>query len=243
MNANKGAVAILEDDHGLRRDLNDFFRLRGVEVFACDNGTDFSRIVLERQPEVLIVDVLLGEENGLDIVRDLRSDGYEGGIVVLTALDDTQTAVAGYNSGADIYLSKRSDLLVIEACYRRLVSRGSEHQGIREERVDWVLDILARELRTPAGASVSLTGKEQEVLLCLMDKPGEVIERQNLVAADVRYLTPAIERRVDSVICRLRKKVKSLSGNDVPVEKVYGRGYSFASTAKVVGILDVAAAE
>ncbi len=227
------SVAILEDDAGLRQDLVAFFELKGVTAVGCRRGEDLYPLLQAGYPDVLIVDLMLEEEHGLDIVRSARQQNYDGGVIVLTALSDTETVVSSYDSGADIYLNKKADMDVIDACFRRLIGKsGKDIEPVLSD--EWVLHCMRWEIETGSGEVLKLTGREVRILEQLMRSPGQAFERQALVGVSDGPVTQEMERRVDSVISRLRRKVRDGLGQELPIDQVYGIGYAFTQSCRVI---------
>jgi len=226
------SVAILEDDAGLRQDLVTFFEFKGVTAVGCEHGSELYPMIRAGFPDVLIVDLMLDDEYGLDIVKAARDQNYEGGVIVLTALSDTDTVVSSYDSGADIYLNKKADMNVIDACFRRLVGKAGK-MSITTTEEDWILHTTGWELQKGNHSPVKLTAREMRILEQLMRSPGQAFERQALVGMNDGPITPEMERRVDSVISRLRRKIRDNLNFELPIDQVYGIGYAFTQGCKV----------
>src|SRR5690606_6788931 len=121
-------IAVVEDDPGQLADLVEFLTLRGFAAYGFDTAEDFLAVWPATRFDVLLLDVALPGASGLDIAQRVRTEDATGagtapGVVMLTALDANEDQVLGLNAGADLYLSKRSSLEVIEAACRSLLRR------------------------------------------------------------------------------------------------------------------------
>ncbi|MBV2209393.1 MAG: response regulator [Thermomonas sp.] len=116
-------VAVVEDSPELLADLVEFLQLRGFTASGFESAEAFLASTPESSFDLMLLDVALPGMSGLEVARQLRVQGLPIGIVMLTALDANDEQVKGFNAGADIYLSKRSTLEVIEASCRSLLRR------------------------------------------------------------------------------------------------------------------------
>lgn len=223
-------VLVLEDDQALLRDLVDFLDLNAICAVGAASGREFQAAFSAHAPKILVVDLVLPDDSGIELIKRVRDAGYTGKIVILSALNSDDQKVEGYDIGADVYLTKNSSLKVIAACVKRLLSAQGGASGA--EAVPWRLDAVKRCLIAQDDAIVKLTHKEISVLSVLIDNIGEGVPRATLIGAP-NGITPAGERRIDAVISRLRRKVHDATGHTLPIDQVYGVGYVFSDRAEI----------
>lgn len=225
-------VLILEDDTQLLIDLLDFFKIKKINASGAQKADEFINSVEKNRPKVIIVDLVLPDGDGMDVISVLKKNGFVGKTVILSALDDDQTQVQGYATGADVYLTKDSSLQVIAACVKRLLGSAEDHAAPLETGSTWEIDLITRQIRIQ-GKTVLLTTREHQVLTALMQSIGQPVPRHLLIGSNVR-LNPSGERRVDAVISRLKRKVKQETDTDLPIQNAFSYGYVFTDAAKVL---------
>jgi len=221
-------VIVIEDDEMLLKDIVEYLNKKNIPTSGARDAKELDGLISSHLPKVFIVDIILPGEDGLSIIARLRKTGYEGGVIVLSSMSRSDDQVSGYEKGADIYLTKQTNLSVIEACTRRLLQK-----DIQENERNWSLDTVRRILEAPDKTAVKITGREVHLLNVLMSRPGKTFTRTELTDSEVS-LSVEEERRVDASISRLRGKVKTETGSDLPIEKDYGNGYTFAEFGTII---------
>jgi DNA-binding response OmpR family regulator len=231
-------VAVVEDHPGLLADLVEFLELRGFAAQGFESAEAFFETWPAAHFDLLLLDVALPGANGLEIAQRARAREAaeeQVGIIMLTALDADSDQVLGLDSGADMYLSKRSSLEVIEAaCYsvlRRLSRPAAQHAAGPE--APWRLGAQHWVLKTPNDAVLQLTHAEVTVLGALFKMPGQAIARAELLVCLGKKETLASLRNLDNTVGRLRRKVQTACGMDFPVRPSYGKGYTFTGNCEV----------
>ncbi len=228
-------VAVLEDDAGLCADLVEFLQLRGLATQGFDSAEAFYLAWPQVQFDLLLLDVTLPGDSGLEVARRVRARDTSG-IVMLTALDADEDQVAGLVAGADAYLSKRSSLEVIEAACRSVLRRlgipGAAHAAPPSKAI-WRLRNQQWKLESPDGVFVDLTRVELIVLGALFDRPGEAVERDQLLSLLGKHDTLSNLRNLDNSASRLRRKVQHACEIELPLRSSYGKGYTFAGDCEV----------
>lgn len=227
-------ILVLEDDLSLRRDLVDFLELNGLRAESAEDSRSFFNAYNKIKPHLIVVDLILPDGNGVDVIRKVRDEGYDGKILILTALNSDEQKIEGYEVGADAYLDKNSSLKLITTCVKRLLSIAGptgEEQG--SQQGSWLLDTVSRSLVLEKGERVKLTHKEFQVLKPLMAEQGKPLSRM-LLSESEEDLTTSAERRIDAIISRLRRKVSEQTGQSLPIDQVYGVGYIFSGRSEVL---------
>lgn len=235
-------VAVVEDDPSLCADLVEFLQLRGFAARGFESAEAFYRAWPAVRFDLLLLDVSLPGDSGLTVARRVRERDAVG-IVMLTALDADSDQVAGLGAGADAYLSKRSSLEVIEAACRSLLRRlgmarpatraaGAAKPAPQPTNV-WRLRSQQWKLEAPNGGVVDLTHAELIFLGALFGKPGNAVERDELLTLLGKQSTVSNLRNLDNAASRLRRKVQQACGMELPVRPSYGKGYTFGGACEV----------
>lgn len=215
------AIILLEDEPVLQREIAEFLIEIGHDVDAFGSIADFKHAFDRDRHRIAIVDLLLPDGDGIDLIKTLRSEGSACGIVVVTARGSSPQKAGGYSAGADYYLTKPFDLVDLASILMALERRLSGGFGTDE----WVLDTLRCQLTPPNHSPIPLSGSNYIILKTIFAGEGSLVSRRTLVEAlGENYLEYDL-RRLDSQIHYLRKLVKSASGLEVPIQSARGRGY------------------
>ncbi|ABK44406.1 two component transcriptional regulator, winged helix family [Magnetococcus marinus MC-1] len=239
----KPTVLIVEDDPDLLEDLMDFLDARGFSVRGAKSAQEMHRALAENQPDLIVMDILLPDDNGIALTRELRQEGNMG-ILMLTCMNDTQHMLDSLQSGADAYLLKDSELSVVEANLRSIMRRlpkWSTSTPLPEDDpttlsptdgTAWHYDTITWTLTAPTHLSVKLNGREHRFLLTLCQTPGKTVERPICLDALGKKDTVTNRRSMDVFVRRLKNKIEPTVNLSFPLDTVYGVGYAF--TAPIV---------
>lgn len=228
-------IAVVEDSPELRADLVEFLELKGFLVRGFESAEAFFAAWPAERFDLLLLDVVLPGATGFEVAKRVRAQDDTAGIVMLTALDANGDHVTGLDAGADIYLSKRSSLEVIEAACNSVLRRLSRSSGAAEPIGDdaWRLEVRHWRLEAPNGTSVDLTHAEVVLLSTLFDVPGQVVSREALLVHLGKRETLSSLRNLDNAASRLRRKVQAVCGIELPVRPSYSKGYTFTGQCEV----------
>ncbi|MDP0927662.1 response regulator transcription factor [Paracoccus onubensis] len=223
-------ILIVEDESRLRRDLADFLELTGYTTMGVATARDLRLTLAEgTPPDVVILDVGLPDGNGFELAGEIRGS-HHCGIIMLTALGDSDDRIRGYESGADIYLVKHSTLREIEAAIRSLLRRTNDAPGSgSEDAGQWILDTIDWTLIAPNGHALKLTATEFAFMHLLCKRSGGICSRDELANVVARPNWPFDHRHLDAVVSRLRRKIEQRVNLPAPIKVVYGVGYTFAA--------------
>lgn len=227
-------ILIVEDEARLRKDLADFLELTGFTAQGVATAQELRQALADGSaPAVIILDVGLPDGNGFELAAEIRkSQGC--GIIMLTALSDSDDRIRGFESGADIYLVKHSTLREIEAAIRSLLRRTGEQPAAAGAAADrWVLDGTSWMLTAPNLRSLKLTATEFAFLNILCRRHGEICQREGLMETVARPRSNFDNRHLDAVVSRLRRKLEEHTSLPAPIKVVYGVGYTFTAAATV----------
>jgi DNA-binding response OmpR family regulator len=224
-------VLIIDDDRDLAAMLGEFLQREGYAV-AAHHGADAGVAALRAaEPDLLILDVMLPERSGLDVLRELRLASSRLPVMMLTARGDPIDRILGLELGADDYLAKPFDprelLARIRAILRRATatptSTDASHAG--ELRVgDLYLDLRRR--RALLGeTTLELTGAEFRVLLGLAQSHGTAVDRADLTEQALGRKLTLYDRSIDTHVSNLRRKFERAGSTSLQIRAVRGTGY------------------
>lgn len=226
-------ILIVEDEPRLRRDLADFLQLVGFAVESMATAHELRQALVDgAAPAVIVLDVGLPDGNGFELAAEIRAS-HSCGIIMLTALGDSDDRIRGFESGADIYLVKDSTLREIEAAIRSLLRRRGELASPAARNAEWILDSTTWTLIAPNHSSLKLTATEFAFMNVLCNRWGEVCQREELMQTLTRPKSHFDNRHLDAVVSRLRRKLEERTKLAAPIKVVYGVGYTFITSAVV----------
>jgi two-component system, OmpR family, response regulator len=216
-------IAFAEDDRQLRASIARGLREAGYTVDEATTGPELLDLVAARSHDIVLLDILLPEKDGLTVCRTLRLRQYAAPILMLTALDTVTQRIAGLDAGADDYLTKPFDFGELLARVRALTRR----HGVAAERVvslDGLRVDGARRTVHRAGAPVALTGKEFALLWHLVQHADRVVTRTELMADLWDGGHGTYSNIIDVYVGRLRRKLEA-EGATPLIETVRGAGF------------------
>jgi two-component system phosphate regulon response regulator OmpR len=222
-------VLVVDDDERLRRLLVRYLTDHGFRVTAAADAAEARACLRSLRPDLMILDVTMPGETGLELVDDLRRGGDpELPVLLLTARGAPEDRIAGFEAGADDYLGKPFDpyelVLRARALLRRAGSVGTASAvDIGPVRLgEAEFDPARGELRNAAGP-IRLTGGEIALLTALARKPNEILSREEI--AEALGMEEPGERAIDVQVTRLRRKIERDSREPRFLHTVRGRGY------------------
>lgn len=227
-------ILVVEDEPALRRDLVEYLSLLG---YACKGLASRSALIGELDtgvaPDIVILDVGLPDGSGFDLARDIRNR-CDCGVIMLTALSESDDRTAGFDSGADIYLVKPASLPEIRASVQSLLRR-LPHAGraAPQEAELWRLNAVDWELTAPSGKTIKLTATELSFLTALFERVGQPCSREWLAQAIIRPQAAVDIRNLDTVVNRLRRKIRQAVEVEPPIKMIYGQGYIFSAPCRI----------
>ena len=222
-------LVVCEDDRELRTILLAGLPHFGIDARGVADGTALDAVLLDHRPTVVVLDIGLPGEDGLAIARRLRAvGGPPMGIIMLTARGSLDDRLEGLKEGADVYFVKPVDLRELAFAVRNLHRRVSPPSTERPTEGVYTLDTLHSLLNLPSGEQVALTASELRILQALALKPGEVVERIDLLKSLHLPMDLPGMQRLETQISRLRSKVRLKSTSDpLPLHARHGVGYAF----------------
>lgn len=228
-------ILVIEDEQSIREGLQDSLILEGFEVLCSPNGYDGVVSFEKDCPDLVILDLIMPEMDGLEVCRRIRSSSRpETPIIMLTAKNSEIDKVVGLELGADDYLTKpfgmRELFARIKALLRRsnVVIATSEIQQDKDELAFGAVYVDFKTYRARKGEQeLTLSAKEFEILKYLSKQPDVPVSRNELLDHVWGYNSYPTTRTVDNFIARLRNKVEDSPDNPRHIITVHGVGYKF----------------
>ncbi len=224
MDKDQAHILVVDDDTRLRSLLQRFLRESGFLVSAAKNAEEARERLKSYVFNLLIVDIMMPGETGLEFLAKLREDN-DVPVILLTAMGETADRIAGLETGADDYLPKPFEPKELVLRIKSILKRAPKKTLAKQERLDLglcVYDIASKELLTKQGQVIHITPVEQALLSILGQKFGQVFSREKLAEMLGAGQSP---RSIDVQITRLRKKIEKDSKNPRYLQTVRGKGY------------------
>ncbi|MHC5037987.1 MAG: response regulator transcription factor [Planctomycetota bacterium] len=221
-------ILVIEDDPAIIAGIKDNLDLEGYEVLCAETGREGLRLAETKEPDLIVLDIMLPDISGFEVCRTLREMGIKAFIVMLTAKKEEVDIVRGLTLGADDYITKPFRLMELLARIKAILRRGIR----REETVetlsfgDVVLDFSRFEAKK-GGRSLSLTAREFKILKYFAEHRGKVVTRNELLDKVWGYKMFPSTRTVDNHIMRLRKQIETDPAKPTFIVSVRGVGYKF----------------
>jgi two-component system OmpR family response regulator len=226
-------VLLVEDDADIRDLLATFLRQHGMRVSVARDGNEMDQLLTVSRVDILILDIMLPDEDGLSLCRRVRAAGGMP-IIMLTARGQEIDRIVGLEMGADDYVSKpfssRELLARIRAVLRRSQVVGPALSSGRRTVfafANWRLDLATRKLYSNEGLRVPLTSSEFELLVAFCEHPNSVLTREQLVDSPHEKLSASLDRSIDVYVSRLRRKIEKDPKDPLLIETVRFGGYLF----------------
>jgi DNA-binding response OmpR family regulator len=221
-------VLIVEDDASMAVALKDGFEYEGYAVTVAKDGVAGLKLASEATPDLMILDVMLPRMSGLDVCRQIRSDGHKLPIIMLTSRGQEIDKVLGLKLGADDYITKPFGFLElmarVEALLRRSAGRNDAAESYQFGKV--LVNFKKSEVRRN-GESVDLSPREFRLLKYLIEHRGEVITRDQLMESVWDYENAPLTRTVDMHVAKLRRKIEERPNEPTWLVTVHRVGYKF----------------
>jgi two-component system phosphate regulon response regulator OmpR len=234
-------ILVVDDDSALRELLADYLTREGFEVEGVEDGVAMDTWLARREPDLVILDLMLPGEDGLTLARRLRAQRSVP-ILMLSARGDDVDRIVGLEVGADDYLPKpfnpRELLARIRAVLRRRAPAESEGES-QPPQPDassysfgpYRLDLKLRELRRD-GVPVALTSGELDLLLVLIEHADRVLDRDRILDLLKGYERSPFDRSIDVQIARLRAKIEPDTKRPCYIRTMWGKGYVFTPSCE-----------
>ena len=234
--SSSGCVLVVDDDADVRGMIAEYLSENGYEVMVADSGESMRAALAKRVPDVVLLDVRLGRDDGLTLARFLR-ERYQLGIIMVTAAGDVVDRVIGLEVGADDYIAKPFDPRELRArlrsVMRRAATRPSEAAAPGGEESSRVavgrctLDLAAYRLLDSEGREVALTSMEFDLLKVFVEHPNKVLSRDQLLNTTRNRDWQPFDRSIDIRIARLRRKIETDPESPQLIRTIRNSGYMY----------------
>jgi two-component system OmpR family response regulator len=224
-------ILVVDDDREIRSLVAQLLRKHDFRVTDAADGREMMQALENGRFDLVVLDLMLPGEDGLSLCRRVRATSAMP-IIMLTAMGEDTDRIVGLEMGADDYLPKpfnpRELLARIRAVLRRShgenADTGDENAGVRIFE-GWTLDLSKRELRSPDATLVPLTAGEYELLAAIVERPGRVLSRDQLLDITRGRNAVPFDRSIDVQISRLRRKLETDPKEPQLIKTVRGGGY------------------
>jgi DNA-binding response OmpR family regulator len=221
-------ILVIEDDPAILRGLADNLKFESHEVLTASDGEHGYRLLREKKPDLIILDLMLPKLSGYELCRKARGEGLTTPILMLTARGEEADRVLGLDLGADDYVTKPFSVRELLARVRALLRRAHPPQSLPDELRfdDVVVNFRSYEARK-GDKNLEMTRKEFGVLRLLAARAGEVVTRDDLLNEVWGYENYPTTRTVDNHISLLRAKLEADPSAPRHLLTVHGVGYKF----------------
>ncbi|PZE21479.1 response regulator transcription factor [Paenibacillus xerothermodurans] len=230
-------ILVIEDEPTLARLLSYNLSQEGYETKVVDHGSEGLQVALQQSFDLIMLDIMLPGLNGFEILSKLRQNGNKTPVIILTARNAEEEVVQGLKYGADDYITKPFGVAEMLARVSAVLRRTTPEEQLQEKNVGGEKVIKAGELYIYPekyevmhhGESISLRPKEFEVLLYLVQRPGVVVTRDDLMNIVWGFDYIGGQRTVDVHVSSLRKKLE-MNQQTVQIESIRGVGYKLVTS-------------
>ena len=234
-------LLIVEDDIEMRSMITDFLRHNGYKVSTASNKEEIYRIIKSNRIDLILLDIMLGNENGIEICKKLRSESNIP-IIIISALSSDNQKMDGYEVGADDYITKPFNPKLLEARLKAVLKRARRSTSLiyrrKTERYNfssWCFNGKTNKAISPEGYQVALSKKEINLLKALLANPYIPLTREEIadvldIDRDTDHILNSIQSRaIDVLVGRLRTKLEKDPKNPELIKTERGVGYILAS--------------
>ncbi len=229
---------VVDDDVRICKLLNHYLTREGYKVSTAANGEQMRRIFDHDAPDLVILDLILPDEDGFTLAKELRT-WSDVGIIMLTGKTEQVDKIVGLEIGADDYLTKPFDKRELLARVRSVLRRASQSARPRQEDkpsvahfAGFTLNLTAHELISPVGDHVHLTNYEFQLLSALVLNANQALDRDRILDLIAGRDWAPTDRSVDVLIGKLRKKLNEDSQEPALIKTIRGTGYRFVAQVR-----------
>ncbi len=234
-------VLAVDDDPSVRQMIADYLGDNEVRVTTLSSGQEIAGVMARETIDLLVLDLRLPGEDGMQIARKLREDS-DLPIIMLTGRKDEADRVMGLELGADDYLTKPFSPRELLARIRALLRRSRAHETVADglarirayRFAGWELNVRLRRLTTPGGETVALTNSEFNLLAAFLAAPQRVLSRDQLLDLSRLHNDEVYDRSIDVQVGRLRKKLEPDAARPRFIRTERGAGYVFTAAVEIV---------
>ncbi|WP_018143061.1 response regulator transcription factor [Alloscardovia criceti] len=211
-NTQEARLVVVDDEPSIRELLSASLRFSGFDVVTASNGTEAIDVIIDTNPDLIIMDVMMPDIDGFTVTSRIRQEGIEAPVLFLTARDDTQDKVMGLTVGGDDYVTKPFSLEEVVARIRAILRRTRDQ--VEDDPIIRVADLEINEDShdvTRHGELIDLSPTEYKLLRYLMDNEGRVLSKAQILDHVWQYDWGGDAAIVESYISYLRKKIDGVT--------------------------------
>ncbi|MCU0690300.1 MAG: response regulator transcription factor [Polyangiaceae bacterium] len=223
----KKSILIVEDEPHIVMGMQDALEFEGYEVAAASTGQEGMALARQLKPDVVLLDLMLPDVNGYQVCEEIRRNNPSMPIIMLTARSQETDKIRGLDAGADDYVTKPFSIAELTARIRAIVRRACRTPGtspevftVGEAQINITAQTVQRGTR-----SYRLSFYEIELLRVLLDRKGQPVNRDEILARIWGLESSNSNRTVDNFIVKLRRKVEKHPDRPQHILTVYGFGY------------------
>lgn len=228
-------ILIVDDDRDIRDLLSEYLQKQGYRTSIAADGRAMRSMISRIVPDLIILDLMLPGEDGLILCREIRAQS-DIPILMLTARSDEVDRIVGLEMGADDYLAKPFSPRELVARIKSILRRSralpinlKPDQAKLFHFAGWTLDISTRNLLSPDGVSISLSGTDFKLLRIFLDHPNRVLSRDQLIDLTQSREAGPFDRSIDLQVSRLRRRLNDSPKDPTIIKTARGEGYVLAA--------------
>jgi two-component system OmpR family response regulator len=234
-------VLVVDDDPSIRQTIVNYLSDYEIQVTALASGREIADVTAREMIDLLILDLKLPGEDGMDIARRIRADSNIP-IIMLTGRKEEADRVMALELGADDYLTKPFSPRELLARIRSLLRRSRAHETVADALAKirayrfagWELNVRVRRLKSPQGDVIELRNAEFNLLAVFLASPQRVLTREQLLSMSHLHDDEVFERAIDTQVGRLRSKLEGHGAGQELIHTERGVGYVFTVPVEVV---------
>ena len=238
-------ILIVEDDLDMQEMMVSFMQKNGFMVIAANNADELTEKLKSQRVDLILLDVMLGDENGISICREIRETNNIP-IIILSALSADQDRLSGFEVGADDYIVKPFNPQILLAKVKAILKRGTKIASLAYRRNtniyhfnDWIYNGKKDIVISPKGFQISLSKKETKILKVFLTNSHITLTREEIANSiddnrkEDETLNLAESRAIDVLVGRLRSKIEIDTKNPSLIKTERGIGYIFSTEVEV----------
>jgi len=223
----KITIALVEDDENLRFLVSHRLKAEGYEVLEAADGKQGEALITSSQPDIVLLDWMLPEKQGIDVCKDLRKAGFDKLIVMMTAKAQEVDKIDAYGSGISDYVTKPFNMDLLVTMIQNKVTYFINNEKTEVHTFGDIAHHPNVHLLYKNGKKIELTILENRILLYFLKHLGQVVTREELMLQVWGYQDDVNTRTLDMHIVRLRKKIETDPEQPLYLQTVRGVGYKF----------------
>ncbi|OKS89619.1 response regulator transcription factor [Mucilaginibacter polytrichastri] len=221
-------IALVEDDENLRFLVSERLQTEGYRVLEASNGDDAEKMIMEENPDIVLLDWMLPGKQGSEVCENIRKNGFDKLVIMMTAKAQDVDKIEAYNFGVSDYITKPYNMDVLVAMIDNKIKFSLNNDKPETYRFANMEHHPNTHLLIKDGKKVELTILENRILLYFLKNRNKVINREELMMEVWGYNADVNTRTLDMHIVRLRKKIEDNPDSPQYLQTVRGVGYKFA---------------